>query len=114
MSTKSANLLFGAELPTVEVDGGLTRKLMGYNEELMLLEVKFKTGGIGYAHQHIHAQSSYIASGVFEVSVNGEKSILKTGDGFFVEPNVLHGAVCLEEGVIIDTFSPMRQDFLLE
>jgi quercetin dioxygenase-like cupin family protein len=114
MATQSENFLMGATLPVVEVDGGLTRKLMGFNDELMLLEIKFKTGGIGYVHQHIHSQSSYCVSGVFEVTINGEKKILKSGDGFFVEPNVPHGAVCLEEGILIDTFSPMRQDFLLK
>ena len=114
MATRSENFLMGAELPVVEVDGGLTRKMMGYDGQLMLLEVKFKTGGIGYQHQHFHSQSSYIASGVFEVTINGEKKILRRGDGFYVEPDAIHGAVCLEEGIIIDTFSPMRQDFLLK
>ena len=114
MATKSENFLMGAELPVVEVDGGLTRKLMGYDGQLMLLEVKFKTGGIGYQHQHFHSQSSYIASGVFEVTINGLTKTLRQGDGFYVEPDALHGAVCLEEGIIIDVFSPMRQDFLLK
>ena len=112
MSTRSENFLMGSELPVVEVDGGLTRKMMGYDGQLMLLEVKFKTGSIGYQHQHFHSQSSYIASGVFEVTINGEKKVLRQGDGFYVEPDAIHGAVCLEEGIIIDTFSPMRLDFL--
>ena len=30
------------------------------------------------------------------------------------EPNVVHGAVCLEEGILLDFFSPMREDFLKE
>ena len=114
MATRSENFLMGAELPVVEVDGGLTRKLMGYDGQFMLLEVKFKTGGIGYQHQHFHSQSSYIASGVFEVTINGLTKTLRQGDGFYVEPDALHGAVCLEEGIIIDVFSPMRQDFLLK
>ena len=112
MATRSENFLMGAELSTVEVDGGLSRKIMGYDGQLMLLEVKFKTGSIGYQHQHFHSQSSYIACGVFEVTINGEKKVLRQGDGFYVEPDAIHGAVCLEEGIIIDTFSPMRLDFL--
>jgi quercetin dioxygenase-like cupin family protein len=53
-----------------------------------------------------------VVSGKFEVMINGEKKILEAGDGFYIEPDVPHGAVCLEEGILIDTFSPMRQDFL--
>ena len=114
MTTKSENFLFGTELPTVAVDGGLIRKLMGYDGQLMLLEIKFNAGSIGYQHKHIHSQASYVVSGVFEVTINDVTKILRAGDGFYVEPDVLHGATCLEEGILIDTFSPMRQDFLLK
>jgi quercetin dioxygenase-like cupin family protein len=114
MATKSENFLIGAELPVVEVDGGLTRKLMGYDGQLMMLEIKFKTGSIGYQHQHFHSQTSYVVSGIFEVTINGETKILRAGDGFCVEPDAIHGANCLEEGILIDTFSPMRLDFLLK
>ena len=112
MTTKSENFLMGSELPSVEVDGGLTRKIMGYDGQMMLLEVKFKKGSIGYVHEHFHSQCTYVVSGEFEVNIDGEKKILKAGDAFYVEPDVPHGAVCLEEGMLIDTFSPMRLDFL--
>ena len=47
-----------------------------------------------------------------EVEINGGKKILKAGDAFYIPPNVLHGAVCMEPGVLIDIFSPMREDFI--
>jgi quercetin dioxygenase-like cupin family protein len=53
-----------------------------------------------------------VESGVFEVEINSEKKMLKAGDAFYIPPNVIHGAVCLERGVLIDTFSPMREDFI--
>jgi quercetin dioxygenase-like cupin family protein len=37
--------------------------------------------------------------------------VLKAGDVFHVPSNVIHGAVCLEKGVLVDVFSPMREDF---
>jgi quercetin dioxygenase-like cupin family protein len=40
------------------------------------------------------------------------KSALEAGDGYYVAPDELHGCVCLEAGILIDTFSPMRADFL--
>ena len=30
----------------------------------------------------------------------------------YIESNLLHSAVCLEAGILIDTFSPVREDFL--
>ena len=51
-------------------------------------------------------------SGKFEFEIDGVKQIVEAGDGVYIEPNLLHSAVCLEEGELIDTFSPVREDFL--
>ena len=78
----------------------------------MLERVAFEAGGIGTVLQLVHTQITHVESGVFEIEIAGEKKILKAGDAFFIPSNVWHGAVCLEEGVLIDTFSPMREDFI--
>ena len=78
----------------------------------MMVRVKFEKGAIGSEHSHPHTQTSYVISGKFEITIDGDKQVLKAGDGFFVEPNLVHGAICLEEGELIDTFSPWREDFL--
>ena len=91
---------------------GIRRKIMAYDSSLMLVKVIFEKGGIGTVHKHVHVQMTHIESGVFEVEIAGEKKILKAGDGFHIPSNVEHGVVCLEKGVLIDVFSPMREDFL--
>ena len=63
-------------------------------------------------HQHPHLQISYVASGVFEITISGNAKILRGGDVYFVPSDALHGAVCLEDGLLIDVFSPMRADFI--
>ena len=76
------------------------------------VKVKFNQGAVGTLHQHPHTQSTYVASGCFEVTIGKEKKVLRAGDGYYVDPNLPHGCVCLEAGVLIDTFTPMREDFL--
>ncbi len=95
-----------------QVDIGVRRKIMAYDESLMLVKVVFEKGGIGTVHLHTHSQISHIESGVFEVEIDGQKKILKAGDAFYIPPNTLHGAICLEAGTLIDVFSPMREDFI--
>jgi quercetin dioxygenase-like cupin family protein len=112
MKTKSAGFLIGAELPMENPAPGVTRQIMGYDGQLMLVKVMFEKGAVGYAHEHFHSQSTYVASGKFEVTIHGEMKTLGAGDGFYTEPDVIHGVVCLEEGILIDAFSPMRHDFL--
>ena len=53
-----------------------------------------------------------MASGKFEFTVGNEKKVVKAGDGIYIEPDILHGCVCLEPGILVDCFAPMRADFL--
>ena len=91
---------------------GVRRKIMTYDEKIMLVRVEFEAGGIGAVHQHYHVQVSNVESGVFEIEIDGVKKILKAGDVFHVPSNLIHGALCLEAGVLIDVFTPMREDFI--
>lgn len=91
---------------------GIRRKVMAFDESLMVVKVDFQKGAVGKLHHHVHTQISHIHAGVFEVEIAGEKKVLKTGDVFFVPSNVIHGVVCLEAGMLIDIFSPMREDFV--
>lgn len=95
-----------------DLGDGVSRQFVGYNSQVMMVIVKFEKDAIGALHQHFHSQITYIASGKFEVTVNGEVKILQQGDGFFAQPNILHGVKCLEEGQLIDAFTPFREDFL--
>jgi quercetin dioxygenase-like cupin family protein len=94
------------------VGQGVKRKIMAYDESLMLVRVEFEKGGIGNLHHHYHSQITHVESGKFEISMGGVKKILTVGDCFYAPPNVEHGAICLEAGVLIDVFSPMREDFM--
>ena len=91
---------------------GVKRKIVTYDDRIMLVKVYFETGGIGTVHNHYQTQLSYISKGVFEVEIDGKKQVLKQGDVFHAAPNLFHGVVCLEEGELIDVFSPMREDFV--
>jgi len=100
------------EIDWEDTEQGIQRKIMAYDDRVMLVKVKFKTGGIGILHQHTHTQLSYVESGIFEIEIGGKKKILKGGDAFFIPPNTLHGAICIQKGILVDVFSPMREDFI--
>lgn len=108
----ASNFQFEKEVPWQNADQKIERQVYGYNEDVMMVKVKFEKGGIGTMHQHPHTQVTYVESGEFEMTIGDEKKIIRRGDGYFVPPNVLHGCVCLEAGMLIDCFSPMRADFI--
>jgi quercetin dioxygenase-like cupin family protein len=91
---------------------GIQRQIFGYGEQVMMVKVKFEKDAVGTLHHHPHVQVTYVGSGAFEVSIGGEKKTLRAGDGFYVPSAVEHGVLCLEAGVLIDVFTPVREDFL--
>jgi quercetin dioxygenase-like cupin family protein len=95
-----------------QMDAGVKRKIMAYDDKLMVVKVDFETGSVGTLHRHYHSQITHVESGEFEVEINNEKKLLKAGDAFYVPPNIMHGAVCVQAGRLIDVFSPMREDFI--
>lgn len=112
MKLHSDNFLRASELAWEQPAEGISRQIMGYDQTVMLVKILFKQGAVGTPHQHFHVQTTYVAKGAFEVEINGQKEILREGDGFYAEPDAIHGVVCLEDGILIDVFSPMRKDFL--
>ena len=67
---------------------GVIRQIMAYNKNMMMVKVKFETGAEGAPHTHPHTQATYVVSGI------------------------LHSCKCIETGILIDTFTPMREDFI--
>ena len=95
-----------------DLGGGISRKILARGGDLMMVEVYFEKGGIGALHKHPHEQISYVNKGSFEFELDGIKEIVRAGDTIYIPSNTLHGVVALEKSVIIDVFSPQREDFL--
>ena len=113
MNNESPPFVYADPDSIEQVDKGIKRQFLGYGPELMAVKVWFEEGAIGYKHNHHHTQVSYIESGEFEVEIDGEKRLMKDGDSFHVASHKSHGAVCRKAGVLIDMFSPIREDFII-
>ncbi|MBD2755328.1 cupin domain-containing protein [Spirosoma validum] len=113
MTTQLAALFVDDQaLPWETVAEGVKRKIMTYDANLMMVKVAFEAGGIGAAHSHVHTQMSYVASGVFSITIDNDTRVVRAGDAYYIPPNVRHGAVCEEVGMLVDIFTPMREDFV--
>ena len=112
MKFESERFVLGDVAEQEDVGGGVVGQILGHNDDLMLVRVRFDEGAVGYTHDHPHSQVAYVESGVFEFTVGNETTILKAGDCAYVPPGMEHGAICKEKGVLLDIFSPTREDFL--
>ena len=103
---------FEKELKWENPGPGIRRQIMGYDEQLMMVKVVFEKDAVGAPHHHYQSQCTYVAKGKFEFTIDGVTKVVSEGDCLFKTPDKPHGCVCLEAGTLIDTFSPMRPDFL--
>lgn len=102
---------YNAEIDGEKVGESIVRKILSYTDELMIVENYFEKGAAGALHHHPHTQITYVVSGQFEFTIGKEKKIVNPGDSMFKKDGIEHGCVCLEEGVLLDIFSPAREDF---
>lgn len=91
---------------------GVVRRVLAYSKDLMCVENAFEEGAVGSLHHHPHTQITYIVSGEFEFTIDGVKKTVKAGDAMLKTDDVVHGCVCLKAGILLDIFSPMREDFV--
>ena len=108
----SKEFFYGGETEWEETGPGLRRQIMGYDGQIMLVKVDFQAGAVGTLHEHYHSQVTYVESGEFEMTIGDQVKVIKGGDSYYIPPHAMHGCVCKKPGVLIDVFSPAREDFL--
>ena len=112
MTKKDQTWVFYDQIPQLEMGAGLHRKIMAYGDDLMCVENAFDTGAVGAIHSHPHTQITYVVSGVFDFHIGDETKRVTAGDSMFVPGGVSHGCDCLQQGAILDIYTPMREDFV--
>ncbi len=92
---------------------GLTRKVMAYNDKLFLAEHQMARGWAGSVHSHPHDQIVYVVRGHLKVACQGNTFDVRAGDSFVVRGGVEHGASALEDSLVVDVFTPCREDYII-
>ncbi len=100
------------ETPSQICGEGVTRKILSYSENQMVVEVCLRENSVGLEHNHFHEQITYVVKGSIEFFVENESAVLSTGDSVYIPSHANHHLRALEDSVVLDIFSPMREDFL--
>ena len=109
---KNQRWVFHGDTLVQEGGQGVSRRVLAYTDALMCVENTFQTGAVGALHSHPHTQITYVVSGRFSFTIDGETHQVGPGDTLLKTDGVEHGCTCLEAGVLLDIFNPMREDFL--
>lgn len=109
---KDQQFIHTATLDWEDLGGGLRRKVVAHGEDLMAVVVEFKKGGIGALHHHPHRQVAMVLEGSFRVTIGERTETLRKGDLYYVPRDLVHGVTALEDGALMDVFTPVRDDFI--
>jgi quercetin dioxygenase-like cupin family protein len=102
------------EIPFEQVGEGIERQMI-IGEKMMICRLRFAPHTVTPAHEHPHEQMTIVEKGkvLFYLGKEEKEKIFFAGDVLHFPSNFWHGATMLDEEVIlIDLFSPVREDFL--
>ena len=78
----------------------------------MLAEHHMKKGWVGTRHSHLHEQLVYVVSGHIRATVGTKTIEAHAGDSFVVAGGIEHDAMALADSVVLDVFTPIREEYL--
>jgi quercetin dioxygenase-like cupin family protein len=91
---------------------GVELKTVAHGERTLMGKFKIAEGAVIPVHSHPQEQTGYLVTGRLRFDIDGEEITVEPGSGWCLEPNLPHGATALEDCVVIEVFSPRRDDYL--
>ncbi len=73
--------------------------------------VELKKGSIVPIHSHIHEQITFILEGQLDMNIGGVDYSLTNGMYHVIPSTVPHSAIAITDCKLIDTFSPVREEY---
>jgi quercetin dioxygenase-like cupin family protein len=93
---------------------GAERRILSYGGGMMLVQFTFAAGITAPIHSHPHEQIGYVVTGELDLLMEGQETTrLTSGCSYYVAPNLRHGIITRAPTVLIDCFTPLREDFLV-
>jgi quercetin dioxygenase-like cupin family protein len=99
-------------IPVERIADGIERQMI-WGERLMVCRLTLRPRVVTAIHSHPHEQITIVERGRVVFTIDGQPRTATAGDILHFPAEVKHGATMLdEEVVLIDIFSPIREDFL--
>lgn len=95
-----------------QVLDGIRLKVLAHGERMMITEFRLDKGALIPEHDHPHEQTGYLVSGSLRFFSGNESIVASPGDNWNLPSNTPHGAEALEDCVVVEVFSPVREDYL--
>lgn len=102
------------DVEQIEMLNGIHRRTMATTDEAMLCQFFFEADILVPRHNHMNDQVGYVVSGQVEMTIGEKVRILNPGDTYAIPGGVYHSAKAIVDSIVIDVFSPPREDYRTE
>lgn len=92
--------------------GGVEFSTLAVGEKGMVTIMYYKKGSVVPEHSHSQEQLGFVVSGKLKVKIGDETGTIEKYDSYAVHGNVIHSLRAFEDSVVIDTFAPVREEYL--
>lgn len=100
-----------SEVEPVEMLPGVRRRTLACGEKVMIVRVTLDQGAEVPQHSHPHEQAGYVVAGELTFTIGDEVYRLGPGDSYDAPSGVEHSATAHSDAVILDVFSPPREEY---
>ncbi len=91
---------------------GVGFEVLSHGPKSMVTKMIYKSGDFVPFHKHPNEQSGYVISGKYRVKFSDCDQLITTGDSYTIPENVEHSFEIIVAGVVLDFFSPPREEYL--
>jgi quercetin dioxygenase-like cupin family protein len=100
-----------ADVPAEQINPSISRKYITA-DRVTVARFELKRGGVVPTHAHENEQVSFVISGALKFAIDGREIIVKAGELLQIPSHVPHSVDVLEDTLVVDVFSPVRQDWI--
>jgi len=98
--------------PWIDIAPGIRRRTIAHGSTMYQMLAKLDAGSRLPEHKHPQEQIVHILEGRMKLIVSGVPHELSRGESFYLAGNIPHGVETIEETMVLDTFSPPRDEYL--
>lgn len=83
-----------------------------HTENMTIARISLKLGAVVPRHEHPHEQVATVLEGALRFVVGDEEQSVEAGESVFIPGGVPHEVEALVDSVVLDVFSPVRDDWV--
>lgn len=99
------------QIPQEQMNAHLARKVI-HSANMTIARLEMKKDAAVPEHSHVNEQVTMVEKGALKFLLEGKELIVRAGEVLTIPPHASHGVVVLEDSVVVDVFTPAREDWI--